>query len=70
MRRCKQVQAEQNVTFRNLVREGLDKVLAERTRRKPFKLRAVPFGGGGFQPGFSESDWDRIRDAAYEGRGA
>lgn len=61
---------EQHVTFRSLVEEGLGHVLNERSRRRPFKLRAVGFNGGGFQPGFDEAGWDRIRDAAYEGRGS
>jgi len=69
MTRCKKVIGEQHVTFRSLVEEGLDRVLTERSRRKPFTLRPVPLRGGGFQPGIDEANWDRIRDAAYEGRG-
>jgi len=69
MARCKKVIGEQRVTFRSLVEEGLDRVLEERLRREPFKLRKVQFRGGGFQPGFDEAGWERIRDAAYEGRG-
>lgn len=70
MERCRTVIGRDRVTFRSLVEEGLDRVLAERTKRRPFKLPAVPFRGGGFRPGFDESDWSRIRDAAYEGRGS
>jgi hypothetical protein len=70
MQRCKRVAAEQRVTFRGLVEEGLNRVLDERATRKPFRLRKVKFGGGGFQPGFEEGDWERIRNAAYEGRGS
>ncbi len=33
--------------------------------RKPFVLRPVAFGGGGFQPGFGDADWDRVRDEIY-----
>jgi hypothetical protein len=69
MERCKKVIGQQHVTFRSLVEEGLDRVLDERLERKPFKLRAIPFRGGGFQPGFDEAAWERIREAAYEGRG-
>ena len=69
MARCKQAMSEQHVTFRSLVEEGLQRVLDERGKRAPFKLRRVPFRGGGFQPGFDEAGWERIRDAAYEGRG-
>jgi hypothetical protein len=70
MKRCKRIQAEQGVTFRSLVQEGLNRVIEERSQRGRFKLRRVKFGGGGFQPGYDESSWDRVRDAAYEGRGA
>ncbi len=70
MERCRKVIGEQHVTFRSLVEEGLDRVLDERLSRKPFKLKTVPVRGGGFQPGFDEASWDRIRDAAYNGRGA
>ena len=70
MERCRTVIGRDRVTFRSLVGEGLDRVLAERTKRKPFTLKDVPFRGGGFQPGFDESDWPRVRDAAYEGRGS
>lgn len=69
MERCKKVIGQQHVTFRSLVEEGLDRVLEERLARKPFKLKPVPFRGGGFHPGFDEATWERIREAAYEGRG-
>ena len=69
MQRCKKVIGQQHVTFRCLVEEGLCRVLDERLERKPFKLNSVPFCGGGFQPGFDEAGWERIREATYEGRG-
>lgn len=70
MARCKALAREQNLTFRDLVEEGLGKVLAERSQRKPFKLRKVPSGRGGFQPGFEDAAWEKIRDTLYEQRGA
>ena len=70
MERCLVVIGRDRVTFRSLVEEGLDRVLADRAEREPFTLENVPFRGGGFQPGFDESDWTRIRDAAYEGHGS
>ena len=51
MTRCKKVIGQQRVTFRSLVEEGLCRVLDDRLERKPFKLKSVPFRGGGFQPG-------------------
>lgn len=70
MSRCRKVVHERHVTFRSLVEDGLTRVLEERGRRQPFKLRAVKVGSGGFQPGFDEAGWDRIRDVSYEGRGS
>jgi hypothetical protein len=36
----------------------------------PFHLRLVTFPGDGLQPGVVEGAWERIRELAYEGRGA
>jgi hypothetical protein len=44
--------------------------MAERKGVKPFKLRKVSFRGDGLQPQMAGAAWQRIRDAAYEGRGA
>jgi hypothetical protein len=44
-------------------------VLEESERGQPFRLRDASFRGRGVQPEFREGDWDRIRHAAYEGRG-
>jgi len=44
--------------------------MAERKGAKPFKLRKVSFRGNGLQPQMAGVAWERIRDAAYEGRGA
>jgi hypothetical protein len=52
------------------VQEGLDRVLDDREQREAFKLARIPTQGGGFQPGFDDADWTRIRDEIYEGRGA
>lgn len=70
MARCKRTAAEQHVTFRTLVEEGLQQVLDKRSHREPFRLRDVPFCGGGFKPGFDQTNWDSIRDAVYEGHGS
>lgn len=69
MSRCRAVIGREHVTFRSLVEDGLNRVLAERQTRKPFKLPPVPVKGGGFRPGFDAADWAGIRDAAYKGRG-
>ncbi len=62
----RRVAQEENTTVKALVEEGLRHTLAEHKRRAPFTLRNAAFKGDGLQ---SESSWDQIRNAAYEGRG-
>jgi Arc/MetJ family transcription regulator len=68
--RAKQVAAAEGVTLRELVEDGLRQVLEERERRPAFRLRRATFRGHGLQPDVAEGSWQRIRDLAYEGRGA
>lgn len=62
--------AQEGVTFRSVVERGLREVLRGRGQRAPFALRDASVGGLGLQDGFRDAGWERIRDAAYEGRGA
>lgn len=62
--------AREGRTVRALVEEGLRKVLAERKRSLAFRLRRASFKGEGLQPDVAGASWERIRDLAYEGRGA
>ena len=68
--RGKHIARDEQVTLRALVEEGLRKVIAEREQRPAFRLRKVPFTGGGFGRGFEDGSWNQVRDAVYEGRGA
>ena len=70
LERGKQLAREEHVTLRALVEEGLRKVIAEREQKPAFKLRRVPFTGGGFREEFETASWGHIRHAIYEGRGA
>ncbi len=67
---AKQLARDQNVTLRSLAEEGLRKVIEERTARKPRRISPVTFRGKGLSPEFQGATWQRIRDAAYEGRGS
>lgn len=60
----------EGLTIRALVEEGLRQALASRGRRQPFALRNASFRGRGPRPGVVEGDWETIREAIYEGRGA
>ena len=70
LERGRRIAQEEQVTLRTLMEEGLRKVIAEREKRPDFRLRKVPFTGGGFNRGFEGGHWNQVRDAAYEGRGA
>jgi hypothetical protein len=67
---AKRLASQENTTVRALMEEGLRRLMAERKGAKPFKLRKVSFRGNGLQPQMAGVAWERIRDAAYEGRGA
>jgi hypothetical protein len=67
---AKATAAREGTTVRALVEEGLRKVLAERKTRSRFRLELPTFRGQGLAPGIREGDWEALRDAIYEGRGA
>ncbi len=60
----------EETTVRALIEAGLRRVLAERQRKQTFRLRRVSFKGRGLQPDIDDGSWARLRDLAYEGRGA
>jgi hypothetical protein len=67
---AREVAAREKTTLRALIEAGLRQVLRERRQRaKRFTLRDASFRGRGFQSGFRDADWRRIREAAYEERG-
>jgi len=66
---AKAVARRDKTTLRALIETGLRQVLRERRRRVSFRLRDASFGGRGLQAEFREGDWQRIREATYEGRG-
>jgi len=70
LREVRRVAAREGVTLRTLVERGLHRVVAETKHGAPFKLRRATFRGKGRQAEFGDASWDRVRDAAYEGRGA
>ena len=66
---ARRVAAREGTTVRALVEEGLRRALAQRTAGT-FRLRRATFKGQGLQPGVADGSWERIRDLAYEQRGA
>ena len=63
------VARREKTTLRALIETGLRQVLRDRRRRARFELRDASFRGRGLRPEFRDGDWQRIREAAYEGRG-
>ncbi len=55
-----------SMTMRQIIEEGLRKVIAE-SAPPPFQLQDGAFGGEGL---VRPMNWDEIRDEIYEGRGA
>ena len=71
LRRAQQVARQRKVTFRALMAEALRRSLREQSSQPPpFKLPDRSFRGDGLVTGLSETDRERIRDLAYEGRGS
>jgi hypothetical protein len=70
LERARKLAQRRGVTLRALVEEGLRRVLAESASETAFRLQDVTYGEGGFVEGVTQSDWERIRDSIYEGRGS
>jgi CRISPR/Cas system-associated protein Csm6 len=66
---ARRLAAKEGTTVRELVEQGLRRVVAERKSRGVFKLRKATFKGQGLQTGFAGATWEQIRDAIYQGRG-
>ena len=69
-RRAKAHAAKEGTTLRSLVERGLREVLRTEREKLRFELRDARVGGHGLQAEFRNADWQRIREVAYEGRGA
>ena len=67
--RARSYAAKEKTTLRALVERGLHAVLAADASADRFQLQDASVGGRGLRTEFQSTDWRRIRDAAYEGRG-
>ena len=67
---AKQLATQERTTIRALIVEGLRRLLRERKRAQPFRLRKASFKGQGLQPDVADGSWERIREITYEGRGS
>jgi len=70
LRQAKALARRRGKTVRALVVEGLHAVIERgAAKRAPYRLRDKSFGGDGLVEGLSATDWERIRERTYEGRG-
>ena len=69
LREARKLAAREGVTLRALVERGLHRLIAERKKGVPFKLRRASFKGKGLRAELRNAGWDRLRDSIYEGRG-
>lgn len=68
--RAKAYAAKERITLRSLVERGLREILRFEEQREQFELRDASVGGRGLQAGYRDTDWSRIREVSYEGRGS
>jgi hypothetical protein len=65
LREARKAASREGTTLRSLVEEGLRRILADRKRKSPFRLRLVTFGGQGLRRELQGKSWDEIRDLTY-----
>ena len=70
LQEARRLAAREGVTLRALVERGLHRVVTDMAAHAPFQLRKASFKGTGLQPEFRQAPWERLRDAAYDHRGA
>lgn len=69
LEQAKRTAAREQTTVRQLIEEGLRRVLAERRRAPEFRLRDASFAGDGLHPDTAAGGWERIREHVYGGHG-
>jgi hypothetical protein len=69
LREARKIAAHDGTTLRELVEQGLRKIIADRKTAPPFRLRKASVKGEGLTAEWRNADWDEIRDFTYKGRG-
>jgi len=69
IRVARQVASDEGITLKELVEQGLRRLLAQRKKAVPFRLKKAAFGGKGLQAGVGDGSWEKIREIVYEGHG-
>jgi hypothetical protein len=69
LREARIIAARERTTLRELVEQGLRKIISDRKTAPSFRLRKASVKGEGLAPEWRDADWDEIRDFIYKGRG-
>lgn len=69
LREARKIAQREGVTLRSLVERGLDRILHDSGRKRPFKLRRATFKGNGLNAEFRSGSWEQLRGEIYRGRG-
>jgi len=69
MEMSRQTARVENVTFRELVEEGLMLVVERHAHAQKQRIKPVTVKGTGLSEAFLNAPWSQIRQAAYEGHG-
>jgi len=67
---AKTVARAEGTTLKRLVEEGLRLALERHADGLSFQLRDASYQGDGVRSGVDLTQWDRLRDAIYRGRGS
>jgi hypothetical protein len=70
LEKARRVAARDGTTVKALVEAGLRRVIDDKEQRRAFRLRRASFKGRGLQAGVKGLSWERLRELAYEERGA
>ena len=66
---AKEHAARHDLTLRALIERGLRMAIRADSGADKFRLRDASVSGNGLHEQYRGSDWARIRDSIYEGRG-
>ena len=66
---ARKIAGSEKTTVKDLIEEGLRRVISERKRKSSFHLRRVTFKGQGLQHHMKGASWEKIREMTYEDRG-
>jgi CRISPR/Cas system-associated protein Csm6 len=69
LQEARKLAEKEGTSIKILVEEGLRRILLERKKGKPFRLRDGSYKGKGLQGDVTEGSWEKIRELIYEGQG-